>query len=99
MGVAFKERAMARTVMCPSRIHQSGPTPPTRHGFTRLPNGLDLHAPALSRAHPLLPRRGSVPALALVLVALAGWAGLLAWTRIDPVAAPCAACMAEQGRL
>ncbi|MGF3021528.1 hypothetical protein ACQVP2_01700 [Methylobacterium aquaticum] len=50
--------------------------------------------------HPLLPRRGAVPALALALVALAGWAGLLAlagWagllalTRLDPLATPCAA--------
>ncbi|SEP40215.1 hypothetical protein SAMN04487843_115133 [Methylobacterium sp. ap11] len=90
---------MARTVMCPSRIRRSRPTPPTWPGFTRLANGLDLHAPAASRAHPLLPRRGAVPALALVLVAIAGWAGLLAWTRIDPVAAPCATCVVDQSRL
>ncbi|MCF4129233.1 hypothetical protein [Methylobacterium sp. SyP6R] len=90
---------MARTVMCPSRISRSPPTLPARPGFTRLPNGLDLHAPAASRAHPLLPRRGAVPAAALLLVAIAGWAGLIAWTRIDPVAAPCTACRVEQSGL
>ncbi|TGE01737.1 hypothetical protein [Methylobacterium nonmethylotrophicum] len=94
---------MPRPVACPSH-----PTAPNRPGFTRLPNGLDLHAPPVAAGRPLLPRRLSPSALALVLFALVGWAGLLAWTRLDPAApcaacldpaAPCAACTIEPGRL
>ncbi|GJD64786.1 hypothetical protein [Methylobacterium frigidaeris] len=84
---------MARTVMCLSRN-----TAPRRPGFTRLPNGLDLHAPPVETARPLLPRRVPLSAIALLLFALAGWAGLLAWTRLDP-ASPCATCLAEPGQL
>lgn len=90
---------MTRTVIGLSRAHPLHQTVPSRPGFTRLPNGLDLHAPPLAAARPLLPRRAAGPTLALMLFALAGWAGLLAWTRLDPVAPPCAACLAEPGQL
>ncbi|MGX7708906.1 hypothetical protein [Methylobacterium sp. Gmos1] len=82
---------MARTVMFPS--HE---TAPCRPGFTRLPNGLALHAPPVETARPLLPRRLPLSAIALMIFALAGWAGLLAWTRPAP---PCAACLSEPGQL
>ncbi|WP_162596058.1 hypothetical protein [Methylobacterium sp. 17Sr1-1] len=84
---------MARTVMCLS--HQ---TAPRRPGFTRLPNGLALHAPPVETARPLLPRQVPLSAIALLLFALAGWAGLLAWTRPEP-AASCATCLAAPGQL
>ena len=84
---------MARTVMCPSPR-----TAPHRAGFTRLANGLALHAPPVERALPLLPGRVPLSAVALLLFALAGWAGLLAWTRLDPVA-PCAPCLSAPGQL
>lgn len=82
---------MARTVMYPSHA-----TAPHRPEFTRLPNGLALHAPPVEAARPLLPRRVPLSAIALLLFALAGWAGLLAWTR---PAAPCATCLSEPGQL
>jgi hypothetical protein len=82
---------MSRVVACLSR-----PTAPSRPGFNRLPNGLDLHAPPVATGRPLLPRRFlSASTLALLIFALAGWAGLLAWTRLDPVAPACVACTAE----
>ncbi|GJD51819.1 hypothetical protein OPKNFCMD_4578 [Methylobacterium crusticola] len=68
-------------------------------GITRLPNGLDLHAPPVAAGQRLLPRRFFSPGtVALLLLALAGWTGLLAWTRTDPAAPGCAApaaCAAE----
>jgi len=77
-------------------LHQTGSD---RLRFTDLPNGLDLHAPPLAAPRPLLPRRAAAPTLALVIVALAGWAGLLAWTRLDPVAPACSTCLAAPGQL
>ncbi len=82
---------MARTVMCPSPA-----TAPRRPGFTRLPNGLALNAPPVDMARPLLPRRLPLSTVALLLFALAGWAGLLAWTR---PAAPCATCLSAPDQL
>ncbi|MGE7417470.1 hypothetical protein [Methylobacterium tarhaniae] len=90
---------MPRTVIRPSRARLFRETAPSRPGFTRLPNGLDLHAPPLAVARPLLPRRLSLSTCALLLFALAGWAGLLAWTGPGPAAPPCASCPAKPGQL
>lgn len=90
---------MSRPVIGPPRSHPSQQTTPNRLRFTDLPNGLDLHAPPLGAARPLLPRQVSASTLALVIVALAGWAGLLAWTRLDPVAPACPACLSAPGQL
>ncbi|MFH6785437.1 MULTISPECIES: hypothetical protein [Methylobacterium] len=77
-------------------MHQTASRGPR---FTDLPNGLDLHAPPLAAPRPLLPRRAAAPTLALVIVALAGWAGLLAWTRLDPVAPAWPPGLAAPGQL
>ncbi|TNC11753.1 hypothetical protein FF100_19140 [Methylobacterium terricola] len=88
-----------RTVIGPGRVRPLHQTGSSRPRFTHLPNGLDLHAPPLAPSRPLLPRRVSASTLALVIVALAGWAGLLAWTRLDPVAPACPTCLSEPGQL
>jgi hypothetical protein len=90
---------MPRPVIGFSQAHPLHQTAPSRPGFTRLPNGLDLHAPPVAAGRPLLPRRLSASTFALLLFALAGWAGLLAWTRLDPAAPPCATCAAGPGQL
>ncbi|OAS16842.1 hypothetical protein [Methylobacterium platani] len=90
---------LPRTVIGRTRVAPPQRTEPGRFRFGRLPNGLDLHAPPLAVARPLLPRRIQASTLALLFFALAGWAGLLAWTRLDPVAPAWPAGPVEPGQL